>query len=59
MVHGFTATTKVATSVTGQYSALAARSVPAAGGLSGSAAMELKQATIGTAPTPTFLAATR
>jgi hypothetical protein len=58
-VEGFTATTTVATSVQGQYAAQTTRSAPAASGLATANPIAVKQATISTLPTPTFLAATK
>ncbi len=59
MVDGFTATTSVGTSVQGEYSVQATRTVAAATGLTGANPTEVKQATIGMLPTPTFLASTK
>ncbi len=52
-IDGFTATTRVAAMVQGQYSAQVTRQIPA---LAGAAAKPSKQATIGALPTPSFLA---
>ena len=57
-VEGFSATTRVGPSVEGEYAAQVTRHVAAVPGLAGSAAMEAKQATIGTLPGPSFLAPT-
>ncbi len=59
MVDGFTATTHVGTSVQGEYSAQATRTVAAATGLASANPTEVKQATIGMLPTPSFLAAAK
>jgi hypothetical protein len=59
-VDGFTATTRVSTTVQGQYTAQVTRQSPAipgaAAGTPGAAAMVSKQALIGALPTPSFLA---
>jgi hypothetical protein len=52
-IDGFTATTRVAAMVQGQYAAEVTRQMPA---LPGAAAKASKQAVIGALPTPTFLA---
>jgi hypothetical protein len=59
-IDGFTATTRVNAMVEGEYTAQVTRQSPAvrgvAAGTPGAAAMEAKQALIGTLPTPKFLA---
>jgi hypothetical protein len=59
-IDGFTATTRVSAMVEGEYTAQVTRQSPVvpgvAAGAPGAAAMEAKQALIGTLPTPKFLA---
>jgi len=59
-IDGFTATTRMSGMVQGEYTALVTRQQPAvqgaAAGSTGAAAGTIKQALIGTLPTPSFLA---
>ncbi len=59
-VEGFTATTRVDTTVAGEYTALVTRQMPAAqgvpAGMPGATATASKQALIGMLPTPSYLA---
>ncbi len=59
LVAGFTATTSVASSVEGQYSAETTRSVATTKGLATPNPVQVKQAMLGTLPAPTFLAASK
>lgn len=55
-IEGFTATTRVKTTVEGEYTAQVTRQIPA---VQGTAATASKQALIGALPTPSFLADTK
>jgi len=55
-IDGFTATTRVATTVRGEYAAQVTRESPAVAGTPGVPAASTKQALIGLLPTPSFLA---
>lgn len=55
-IDGFTATTRVGTTVRGEYAAQATRESPAVAGTPGVPAASTKQALIGLLPTPGFLA---
>lgn len=58
LVEGFMAITKVGTAIEGQYTAQVTRPLPIVKGLT-ETALDAKQATIGTLPTPSFLAVTK
>jgi hypothetical protein len=58
-IDGFTATTRVSTTVEGEYTAQITTQLPAVAGAAGVAARASKQAVIGMLPTPTFLAGTK
>ena len=55
-IEGFSATTRVTTRVQGEYTAQVTRQMPAVHGDPALTAKAVKQALIGTLPTPTFLA---
>lgn len=55
-IDGFTATTRVGTTVRGEYTAQVTRESPTVAGIPGVPAASTKQALIGLLPTPSFLA---